>query len=150
LHVTISVSLDRDLEVKVQKFAEGIGVEVSELIERAIVYALSSRYPDQGLPGDQPEIDNELPRPPFDGTVDNELPDGEPDTDPDFGIEEERPARPDQGLPGSGARPDQGLPGEGGKPVDPGFGTSGKGMNPDLDPNANPDLGRKGGAQPKK
>lgn len=48
-------------------------------------------YPDQGLPPQQPGIDNSLP--------------GQP-ARPDQGL----PPYPDQGLPGQPARPDQGLP----------------------------------------
>ena len=47
----IEVSLDRDLEVKVQKFAKGIGMDVSDVIEAAVHYAVRSRYPDNALPG---------------------------------------------------------------------------------------------------
>lgn len=122
---TVSVNLDRDLHVRVKKYAEGIGVPLEKLCERAICYALGSVYPDQGKPGDQPGIDNSLP--PFNGRVDNELPEGEIPVDPDYG----KPAggRPGQDLPGRnpnpnpnpdldadadlsarGPRPDQGLP----------------------------------------
>jgi hypothetical protein len=47
----ISVEIDRSLEVRVKAFANGIGVPLSDVIERAVVYALSSRYPDNALPG---------------------------------------------------------------------------------------------------
>jgi len=62
-------------------------------------------YPDQGLPGEQPGIDNSLPgsqpRP------DQGLPGQQPR--PDNSLPGSQP-RPDQGLPGSQPRPDQGLP----------------------------------------
>jgi hypothetical protein len=141
--MTVKVELSRDLEVKVQKFANGVGVEVSELIERAVIYALSSLYPDQGLPGsqpkpdqglpgsqpkpdqglpgEQPEIDNELPRPPFNPTIDNELPEGEIPVDPEYGIDADR---------GEGDYPSQG-----------------QGLNPNLNPDVDPNLDRR--KQPK-
>ena len=125
---TVSVELDRDLHVKVKKYAEGIGVELGELVASALKYALSSRYPDnslpggsggrpdQGLPGEQPGIDNSLPRPPFDPSIDNELPEGEIPPEIDNSLPGYQP-RPDQGLPGgSGGRPDQTLPGGGARP----------------------------------
>jgi hypothetical protein len=91
---TLSLTIDSDLHVKVKKFAEGVGVDMSELVERALVFALSSRYPS------------------------NELPDGglRP-VDPGFGVG--APPRPDAGLPGQpGAppRPDAGLPPTPGRP----------------------------------
>jgi hypothetical protein len=145
------VTLDREVEVKVKKYANGIGVDVEDVLERAIKYALRSRYPDQGLPsqpgrpdqglpgaqpgpdqglpGEQPGIDNSLPRPPFDGTIDNELPDGDIPPEIDNSLPGYQP-RPDQGLPGGqGGRPDQGLPSQG--------------VNPDLIPNVNPDISGK-------
>jgi hypothetical protein len=129
----IEVTLDREVEAKVKKYANGIGVDVEDVLERAIKYALRSRYPDnalpgqpgrpdQGLPGEQPGIDNSLPRPPFDGTIDNELPDGE------------IPPEIDNSLPGYG-RPDQGLPGP-----QPGIDNTLPGSGGGLNPNANPDL----------
>jgi len=111
--MTISVSLDRDVEVRVKKYAEGIGVPLETLCERAIIYALSTVYPDQGLPeggqpdqglpGEQPEIDNSLP--PFDGTIDQELPEGEIPVDPEYGVEEGG-GRPSTGNPNLNPNPD--------------------------------------------
>ena len=75
-------------------------------------------YPDQGLPGPQPQP----PRPPgIWGPTDPRpgygLPGGQPY--PDQGLPGSQP-RPDQGLPGSQPRPDQGLPGgQGGQPTHP-------------------------------
>jgi len=133
--MTVSVSLDRDVEVRIKKYAQGIGVPLEVLCERAIIYAVSSLYPDQGLPGEQPGpdqglpgeqpgIDNSLPRPPFNGSIDNELPEGEVPVDPGYG-QEEGGGRPSTGNPnlnpnpdvdvnpdldGSRVRPDQELP----------------------------------------
>lgn len=127
----INLELDADVEAVVKRYADGIGVPLETVLERAVVYALRSRYPDnslpgrdrpvdpgygvdegdgkppsapvrpgQPLPGDQPEVDNSLPRPPFDGTVDNELPDVDydinldPDLNPDWDA-----GHPDQGQP---------------------------------------------------
>jgi hypothetical protein len=136
------VTLDREVEVKVKKYANGIGVDVEDVLERAIKYALRSRYPDnslpgqpgrpdQGLPGEQPGIDNSLPRPPFDGTIDNELPDGDipPEIDnslPGYG-------RPDNSLPGAQPGPDHGLPSQGLNPN----------PNPDVDVDAKPRPGNR-------
>jgi hypothetical protein len=128
----ITLKLDRDLEARVSKYADGIGVPLEDLCERALKYALSSRYPDQGLPGSGARPDNSLPRPPFDGTIDNELPDGEIPPEIDNSLPGYQP-RPDQGLPPSSARPDQGLPGQ-----QPGAGQDLPGRNPN--PNPNPDL----------
>lgn len=108
--MTVSVSLDRDVEVRIKKYAQGIGVPLEVLCERAIIYAVSSLYPDQGLPGEQPGIDNSLP--PFNGRVDNELPEGEVPVDPGYGVEE------------GGGRPSTGNPN----------------LNPNPDVDANPDL----------
>ena len=98
----------------------------------------AGEQPDQGLPGEQPGADNELPRPPFNPEVDNELPEGE------------IPPEIDNSLPGySGGRPGNTLPGEGGDTMP--IGGTGKGRDPNLDPNANPDLGRKSeAAKPKR
>jgi hypothetical protein len=118
----VSVNLDTDLHVKASKYANGIGVDLGEVCARALAYALASRYPDQGLPGDQPGVDNELPRPPFDGTVDNELPEGEVPVDPGYGVGEEGPStqplppgrnpnlNPDLNPDVKPGQPDQGLP----------------------------------------
>ena len=108
--MTISVSLDRDLEVRVKKFASGIGVTVEQLVERALVYALRSRYPDNSLPGNQPGIDNELPRPPFEGTIDNELPEGEIPVDLDPDLNPNPDANRNPNLNRNAPRPDQELP----------------------------------------
>lgn len=120
----ITINLDRDLEARVSRYADGIGVPLEDLVERALIYALSTRYPDNELPGEQPGIDNSLP--PFDGTIDNELPDGEipEEVDPGYGVEEGSGGRPDNTLPDvnpnpnpdvdvdkDGPRPGQGLPG---------------------------------------
>jgi hypothetical protein len=158
----IKLQLDHDLEVKVKKFANGVGVDASELVERALIYALKSRFPrpDQGLPGS-----------------------GEGLPHPDQGLPGQQPgsgARPDQGLPGSQPKPDQGLPGEqpgidnelparpgfrpeidnelpeGEVPVDPDYDISGDrpnqglpgGANPDFDPNLNPNIDRRGSGRP--
>ena len=137
--VHVDIELDRDLHASLSVFANGIGLALEDVIEAAVKYAVRSRYPDnslpggsggtpdQGLPGEQPGIDNSLPRPPFDPEIeiDNELPEGEipPEIDnslPGYG-------RPDNTLPGSQPGPDQGLPSQG--------------VNPDLDPNVNPDVG---------
>jgi hypothetical protein len=126
----VSLNLDRDLEARVSRYADGVGVPLEDLIERALVFALSTRYPD-----------NELPDGPFDPEVDNELPEGEipEEVDPGFGVEEGEagtkpgepvdPARPDASLPDvnpnpnlnpdldkDAPRPDQGLPGGGATP----------------------------------
>ena len=125
---SVSVKLDRDLEARVSKYADGIGVPLEKLVERALVYAISSLYPDnalpgqparpdqglpgeqpkpdQGLPGQQPRPDQGLPRPPFNGHIDNTLPDGE---------------IPDQSLPGEQPEAGQDLPGRNPNP------------NPDVD-----------------
>ena len=116
----LSVELSHDLEVKVKKFANGIGVDLSELVERALIYALSSLYPDQGLPGSQPHPDQGLPgsqpkpdqglpgsqpgpdqglpKPPFNPTIDNDLPDGEIPVDPGYGRPEGGGDRPESGT----------------------------------------------------
>jgi hypothetical protein len=136
---SISVNLDHDIHVRVKKYADGIGVPLEKLCERAIKYALSSRYPDNTLPGgggrpdnelpgEQPEVDNELPRPPFEGHVDNELPEGE------------IPPEIDNSLPGYG-RPDQGLP------ENPEAGQDLPGRNPNPNPDVDVDLSA-GGPRP--
>jgi hypothetical protein len=91
-------------------------------------------YPDQGLPGSQPGIDNSLPivippdaiapgvpthpiylpigpdqgLPGQQPGIDNSLPGQQPK--PDQGLPGQQP-KPDQGLPGAQPKPDQGLPG---------------------------------------
>jgi hypothetical protein len=117
----LSIELDADVNGRVTIFANGIGVPVEVVIERALKYALSSRYPDNALPGGRPERpDQGLPRPPFNPSIDNELPPGEIPVNPDQGLPE-TPVYPDQGLPEDQPRPDQGLPGR-----------------PDRNPNPNP------------
>jgi len=111
----ISFSLDRDVEARVSRYADGIGVSLEELAERALVFALTTVYPD-----------NELPDGPFDGTVDNELPEGEIPTDPDYGVDEGGEAENKPG--GEAGRPDNSLP-----DVNP---------NPNLDPNLDKDAPR--------
>jgi hypothetical protein len=142
----ISVELDADLNGRVSIFANGVGVPVETVIERALKYALSSRYPDNSLPGGRPERpDQGLPRPPFNPSIDNELPGGEIPVNPDQGLPG-TPDYPSQGLPGSGARPDQGLPGSQPKPDQglpgsqpkPDQGLPGSKRNPN--PNPNPDV----------
>jgi len=83
----ISFSLDRDVEARVSRYADGIGVSLEELAERALIFALTTVYPD-----------NELPDGPFDGTIDNELPEGEIPTDPDFRLKRINNARVRQGY----------------------------------------------------
>ncbi|RPJ87098.1 MAG: hypothetical protein EHM18_02830 [Acidobacteria bacterium] len=77
---TVSITLDRSLEARVSKYADGVGVSLEQVVERALNFALKTRIvagarPDQSLPGrDRP-------------------------TDPGYG----KPgggARPDQSLPG--------------------------------------------------
>ena len=125
---SISLNLDRDLEARVKRYADGIGVPLEDVIERAIVHALSSRYPDNSLPGGPPgrpgRPSQGLPKPPFDGTIDNELPEGEVPVDPGFG----------GGIPAGGGRPDQGLP-----DVNP---------NPNFDPDVDKDAPRPGHGLP--
>ena len=93
--MTISVSLDRDVEVRVKKYAEGVGVSLEDLCERAIIFALTTIYPD-----------NELPDGPFDPEVDNELPEGEIPVDPEYGVEEGEGGRPSTGNPNLNPNPD--------------------------------------------
>jgi len=134
----VTLNLDRDVEARVSRYADGIGVPLEDVIERALIYALTSRYPDnelpdapgrpdQGLPGEQPEIDNSLP--PFDGSIDNELPEGEVPVDPDYGVEEGEGGRPDNVLPDVNPNPN---------------------LNPDVDKDApRPGQGLPPSAQPK-
>ena len=81
-------------------------------------------YPDQGLPGDQPGIDNSLPgsQPRPDNTLpgsqprpDNTLPGDQPHPSHPIYL----PAFPDNTLPGDQPRPDQGLPGDQPRPEHP-------------------------------
>jgi len=82
---SITINLDRDLEARVKRYADGVGVPLEEVVEKALVFALRSRYPS------------------------NELPDDEGPVDPGYG-KPDIGGRPDQGLPPSGGRPDQELP----------------------------------------
>jgi len=67
----------------------------------------SQPRPDQGLPGSQPGIDNSLPG--QGGRPDNTLPGSQPG--PDNTLPGGQGGRPDNSLPGDQPRPDQGLPG---------------------------------------
>jgi len=89
---SVTVKLDRDLEARVSKYADGCGVPLEQVLERALVFALKTRY----------------------DAVDPGFGQGKPETDPGYGRPEG--GRPDQSLPGSGARPDQSLPGSGARP----------------------------------
>jgi len=106
----VSVDLDGDLHVKVSKFANGIGMELGEVISKALVFALRSRYPDNELPEGPAFPDNSLPERPVDPGFGNR-----PPVDPDFGKPEG--GRPDQGLPDGGGQIDNSLPGGGICPV---------------------------------
>ena len=105
----VSLKLDRDLEARVSKYADGIGVPLEEVVERALVFALKTRYDAAGRP------DNSLPG--GSGRPDNSLPGRDKPVDPGYG--QGAGARPDQGLPPGattkptpgGGRPDQSLPG---------------------------------------
>lgn len=114
----VTLNLDADLEARVSRYADGVGVPLEDLVERALIFALTTVYPD-----------NELPDGPFDGTVDNELPEGEVPVDPDYGVEPIDPARPGNELPDvnpnpnpdvdidkDAPRPDAGLPEGGAQP----------------------------------
>jgi len=113
---TVSVTLDRELEAKVKKFANGVGVDLDDLLSRALVFALKSRYPvdpgyGQGAPA---RPDQGLPPAPGTKPVEPE--------EPDAGTKPVEPEQPevDNELPGRPARPDQGLPPSGGtKPAKP-------------------------------
>jgi len=103
---TVSVTLDRDLHARVSKYADGAGVPLETVLERALKFALKTRYdagnqPDQSLPGRERPVDpgygqeggstkpgsdgarpdQSLPGsrrcPVFDASIDNELPEGE-------------------------------------------------------------------------
>jgi len=91
---SVTVTLDRDVEARVKRYADGIGVPLEEVLEKALCFALKTRYdaaqnPDPGYGVDQG------------GRPDNSLPGSG--------------ARPDQGLPESpthkpgspAGRPDQ-------------------------------------------
>jgi len=93
--VAVTLNLDRDLEARVSRYADGIGVSLEVLVERALVFALTTVYPD-----------NELPDGPFDGTIDNELPEGEVPVDPDYGVEEGEGGHPSTGNPNLNPNPD--------------------------------------------
>lgn len=89
--------------------------------------------PNQDLPGDQPEVDHDLPE-------------GEQPVDPGYGVDEgDQGEKPSQG----GERPDQSLPGD---QPSPGHDLPDAGRNVNLDPDLDPDLGRKesDGAEPKR
>jgi hypothetical protein len=88
---TVTVTLDRDLEARVKKYAEGVGVPLENVLERALVFALKSRYdavdPGYGRPGGGPRPDQGLP-----------------DAPPPAGSKPVGPGgRPDNTLPGGGA-----------------------------------------------
>jgi hypothetical protein len=116
----VTINLDADVEARVSRYADGIGVPLEDLCERAVIFALTTIYPD-----------NELPDGPFDPEVDNELPEGEIPTDPDYGVEEEgeagtKPVKDrnpnlnpdlDPNLDRNAPRPGNELPG--GKPETP-------------------------------
>jgi len=111
----VTINLDADVEARVSRYADGIGVPLEDLCERAIIFALTTVYPD-----------NELPDGPFDPEVDNELPEGEIPTEPDQSLPEEgagtkpgspaeRPdfnpnPNPDVDVDKDAPRPDAGLP----------------------------------------
>jgi hypothetical protein len=89
------------------------------------VEGMSGGYPDQGLPGDQPGIDNSLPG--MQPGIDNALPEPPPGIWPPPSLGNPIvPIGPDNTLPvapgtiwpspGRPNRPDQGLPGGGGHP----------------------------------
>ena len=125
-------------------------------------YGVGEGHPDQGLPplsGLRP--DNGLPKPPPGVwpplTPSHPIQPAPPGTPPgaiwppvfperpDQGLPPGRPARPDQGLPGSPPAPDQGLPPTGGSPPKPDQGLPGSPPAPDqgLPPGrpARPDQG---------
>jgi hypothetical protein len=90
----VTINLDRDLEARISKYADGIGVPVEDLVERALIFALTTVYPD-----------NDLPDGPFDPNVDNELPEGEIPVDPDYGVEEGEGGHPSTGNPNLNPNP---------------------------------------------
>lgn len=97
----VTINLDADVEARVSRYADGIGVPLENVLERAVIFALSTIYPD-----------NELPDGPFDPNVDNELPEGEIPVDPDYGVEEGEPGapgHPSTGNPNLNPNPDVNL-----------------------------------------
>ena len=85
---SVTVTLDRDLEARVSKYADGCGVPVENILERALVFALKTRFDAADRP-------------------DQSLPDREGAVDPGYG----KPGGGASTKPGSPAgRPDQSLP----------------------------------------
>ena len=109
----VTINLDADVEARVSRYADGVGIPLEDLLERAVIFALTTVYPD-----------NDLPDGPFDPEVDNELPEGEIPSEPDQSLPEEgagtkpgseRPdfnpnPNPDVDVDKDGPRPDAGLP----------------------------------------
>jgi len=96
---SVTITLDRDVEARVSKYADGIGVPLEEVVEKALCFALKTRIDAAGRP-------------------DNSLPGGSGGR-PDQGLAPGATTKP---TPPAGGRPDQSLPGR--KPRCPVFDAS--------------------------